>query len=342
MMDRRYTTLVLVCLLALAATPGVATAAASPEDPCGGTDGTEARLFLDTNEQIDRSQQYYPGTTVTMYVCQDGERQKYPAAWGFNPDAVDGISVVNEREYSIVFTLEGGVESVTPTAGVENRPDIVPETVPIQIGYRAESSITGDTVRFPSESASSEFSSAEGDWRESIEQMRNASETLANVDSESNLSATAEPISTLNESTLSQEATELQRSAIPAARAGDGGAAAMIVTESSNATAEAKANARDSLRSYIDTVRERRRAAVRSVRLFVGGGLAGGLVVGAVAGYALSRRTLSKIERDRGVSTATQYSPKQVALPLVLGVLALLIGLAVGALNWPTFFEVIL
>ncbi|MFD1525953.1 DUF7528 family protein, partial [Halolamina salina] len=35
---------------------------------------------------------------------------------GFDASAVDGISIESEREYSIVFTLGGTVESVTPTA----------------------------------------------------------------------------------------------------------------------------------------------------------------------------------------------------------------------------------
>jgi len=343
MMRRRYSIFVLVLVLVVAVTSGVATAAASPQTPCDGTDGTEARLFLDTNERIDGDQAYYPGTTVTMYVCQSGDKQPYPTAWGFDEGAVDGISIESEREYSIVFTLQGNVDSVTPTAGVENRPDIAEATIAVQTGYRAESSITGETLRFPSDEASGEFEEAEGDWLGSIDSVRTNSTVLSNVSSDAtNSSEVRSAIAALNDSGLPQRTTALQRSVIPAAQSGDGQAVATIVEESNATAADARSAARESLRSYIETAEQRQSAAVMQVRLFVGGGLVGGLLVGAVAGYALSRRTLSKIEIDRGVSTATQYSPKQVALPLVLGVLALLAGIAVGALQWPTLFEVIL
>ncbi|MFD1524894.1 hypothetical protein [Halolamina salina] len=332
-----------MAVLVVAATAGVATAAASPDAPCQGTSGTEARLFLDTGEPIEGDQAYYPGTTVTMYVCQDGDKQQYPAAWGFDASAVDGISIESEREYSIVFTLGGTVESVTPTAGVENRPDITGPTIRVQTGYRADSSIADRTIRFPSGDASTEFRRAEDDWQASIDRVENASVALTNVSADAtNSSAVRSALATLNDSDLSATTTALQRSVIPAARSGDGAAVATVVAESNDTTAAVRADARESLQSYLETVEQRRSAAVLRVRLFVGGGLVGGLLVGAVGGYALSRRTLSKIERDRGVSTATQYSPKQVALPLILGVLALVAGVAVGALQWPTLFEVIL
>jgi hypothetical protein len=344
MMRRRYSILVLALVLVVAATTGVATAAASPENPCGGTDGTTAVFYLDTDERIDGDQSYYPGTTVTMYVCQDGEAQQYPTAWGgFDANAVDGVSVESERENSIVLTLEAGTEPVDPKAGVENRPDITGTTIQIQTGYRAESSVADRTMRFPSEEASGEFEKAERSWLRSIDTVRTNSTVLSNVSSDAtNSSAVQSAIAALNGSELSQRTTDLQRSVIPAARSGDGQAVATIVEESNSTAADARTAARESLRSYIEAAEQRRSAAVMRVRLFVGGGLVGGLLVGAVAGYALSRRTLSKIEIDRGVSTATQYSPKQVALPLVLGILALLAGIAVGALQWPTLFEVIL
>jgi len=323
---------VVAVALALAVGPGVAAGAASPDAPCAGVGDNRLVAYYDTDERVGDAT-VYPGTTLTLYVCSSDDPEPYGVAWGFDAGTVEGIEVESEREASIVVSVTAGGDSITPAEAVTQKANLEGPQIEVQRGYSTTTTVDGEsvTLQFESQSDLDEFRDANATFETKVRRMTNASETLAAAENGSAVETDpADQLATIEEANLTTAGQELEGSTFAAAEAGDAADARTVIEGVSNERSAAQETTKQNLNAYIEALEKREGNAVQTVLLVLVGTLIGGLVVGGGTGYLLARRTLSKVEIDRGVSTATQYSLKQIAIPLAIGVLALVVA-AVGA-----------
>lgn len=337
---------VLLLATALAVGPGGVAAAANPDAPCSGVDDNRLVAYYDTDDRVADAT-VYPETTLTLYVCSSGEPEPYDVAWGFDADAVQGIELVTDnRDASVVVRVTDAANSIAPAEAVTQKADLAGPTIGVQQGYTTTTTVDGEqvTLQFGSEEDLSEYQTANDAFASQRTRITSATGTLAAAaDNGSALSTDpATQLAVLNETNLTTAGQDLERTTFAAAAAGDAGDARVVIEGVSNERTAARDAAQSDLEKYLDALRERGASAATTVRLVLGGALIGGLVVGGGIGYLLARRTLAKVEIDRGVSTATQYSPKQIAVPLAIGVVALLAAAAGAVLGGGDLLTVIL
>ncbi|QZP39466.1 hypothetical protein [Halobaculum magnesiiphilum] len=324
---------VAVVTIALAVGPGVVAGAANPDSPCAGVADNRLVAYYDTDDRVGDAT-VYPGTTLTLYVCSGDEPEPYDTAWGFDAGEAQGIESVTERDSSVVVTVAAGVDGIDPASAVTQKSDLSGPTIGVQNGYSATTTVDGEpvTLQFASQSDLETYRSANEAFETRRSEATNASETLAAA-AENGSALETDPedqLATVEEANLTTAGQRLERATFAAAEAGDAQDARTVIDAVETKRSATQATTRENLNAYLSALERRGGNAAMTVRLVLGGALVGGLVVGAGVGYLLARRTLEKIEIDRGVSTATQYSPKQIAVPLALGVVALVVA-AVGA-----------
>ncbi|SHG92979.1 hypothetical protein [Halobaculum gomorrense] len=335
-MARTRTTLALTAILvaaALAVGPGGAAAAATPDAPCAGVDGNRLVAYYDTDDRVGDAT-VYAETTLTLYVCSSGEPEPYDVAWGFDAGAVQGLEIRAEREASVVVRVTAAADSVAPAEAVTQKADLGGPTIAVQRGYSIATTVDGTsvTLQFGSQADLDAYRTANDAFASQRTRIATATGTLAAAAANGTVLATdpGAQVAVLNETNLTTAGRRLERAAFAAAAAGDAGDARTVIEGVENERSAARSAARSDLETYLEALEARGQGAATTVRLVLGGALVGGLVVGGGVGYLLARRTLAKVEIDRGVSTATQYSPKQIAVPLAIGAVALLAA-AVGA-----------
>ena len=330
-----------VLLVVAAFVPISASAAQSPEtpEPCVGIEGPQLVAFFETGEPLDDGM-LYPGTMLTLYVCEDGGAESYGAAWQFDESAVPGLRILENTDTHLVVSVTNRSEATNPASAVEQKPEIKGPKIRIQTGHTATQRIneTAVTLRFASQADRNAFNRSATQFRSNASAAAEASANLSARKGEALLTDPSEPLSTVK----SADGSHLERTAFEASAVTGVKAVAETVQLVDNREAAVQASVREDLQAYLSTLEAREQEAVNTVRLTLGGTLFGGLVVGGALGYWLSRRTLRKVEADRGVSTATQYSWKHIGLPLTIGALVLVATLIVLTLHWGTLFEVVL
>ncbi|MFC6784431.1 hypothetical protein ACFQFH_02620 [Halobaculum halobium] len=331
--------------VALAVGPAGAAAAASPNAPCAGVDDNRLVAYYDTDDRVGDAT-VYPETTLTLYVCSSGEPEPYDVAWGFDAGAVQGIDVQTEREESVVVRATADADSVALADAVTQKADLGGPTIGIQQGYATTTTVDGEpvTLQFGSQSDLEAYRNANETFETRRSAMRNASAALAAAAEDDNALETdpADRLATIEEANLTTAGQQLERATFAAAESGDAEDARTVIDGVRTSRSATRETTRENLQAYLVALEQRGERAANTVRLVLVGSLVGGLVVGGGLGYFLARRTLEKIEIDRGVSTATQYSPKQIAVPLAVGAVALLTAAAGAVLGGGDLLAVIL
>lgn len=326
---------VAVVAIALAVGPGVVAGAANPDAPCAGIGDNQLVAYYDTDDRVGDAT-VYPGTTLTLYVCSGDEPEQYDVAWDFDASDVGGIELEAERDRSVVVRVTATADSVEPAQAVpeEQRPDLAGPAIAIQRGYTTTTTVDGEsvTLQFGSQRDLEAYRNANEAFETRRTDATNASEALAAATENGSALDTnpEEQLATIDEANLTTAGQRLERATFAAAEAGDAEDARTVIDAVETKRSATQDTTRDNLEAYQEALKDREGDAAMTVRLVLGGALVGGLIVGGGVGYLLARRTLKKIEIDRGVSTATQYSPKQIAVPLAIGVVALAVA-AVGA-----------
>lgn len=327
------TLVVTVLAVTLAVGPGVAAGAASPDAPCAGVGDNRLVAYYDTDERVGDAT-VYPETTLTLYVCSNDDPEPYEVAWGFDTSAVQGVEVEAEREASVVVSVTADGDSIAPAEAVTQKASLEGPELSVQKGHSAKTTVDGEsvTLQFGSETDLSEYEDANATFETQRTDVTDASGTLAAAaENETALETDpADQLTTIEETNLTTAGQRLERATFAAADAGDAADARTVIEGVANERSAARSTAAAELNTYLEALKERERNAAETVLLVLGGTLVGGLAVGGGTGYLLARRTLSKVEIDRGVSTATQYSLKQIAVPLAIGAVALAVA-AVGA-----------
>lgn len=324
---------VAIVAVALAVGPGVAAGASSPDAPCAGVGDNRLVAYYDTDERVGDAT-VYPGTTLTLFVCSGDDPEPYGVAWGFDAGAVSGIEVESEREASVVVSVTADGDSIAPAGAVTQKANLEGPEIGVQRGYSTTTTVDGEsvTLQFGSQSDLDAYRDANSTFETHRTDVTNASATLAAAADDGN-ALEADPsdrLATIEETNLTTAGQRLERATFAAAEAGDADDARTVIEGVANERSAARETTRQNLQAYLEALERREGNAATTVLLVLVGTLVGGLLVGGGTGYLLARRTLSKVEIDRGVSTATQYSLKQIAVPLAIGVFALVVA-AVGA-----------
>lgn len=322
---------------------GAAQSPDTPDEPCAGIEETQLLAFFETGERFEDAT-LYPGTVLTLYVCEDGGAESYETAWQFDESEVPGLRVLNSSDTHLVVSVTNRSETVRPASAVQQKPEITGPTIRIQTGYTTTERINGETVtlRFASETDRDAFNRSAARFRLNASAAEKASSNLSAREGDSLLSDPSEPLTTIESADVGAAGSNLERRAFEASAVTGVETVARTVHLTADKEAELKASVRDDLRAYVSALEAREQEAANTVRLAFGVALFGGLAVGTALGYWLSRRTLRKIEADRGISTATEYSLKHISLPLTIGALALVVTVIVLVLRGSALFEVVL
>lgn len=333
-----------VLVVAAAFVPaGAAQSPETPEEPCADIEGPQVVTFFETGERYEGAT-LYPGTVLTLYVCEDGGAESYGTAWQFDESQVQGLRVLDSTENHLVVSVTNRSQEAEPASAVQQKPEITGPTIGIQTGYTATERIgeSSVTLRFASQADRDAFNRSVARFRTNASAAAAASENLSTREGESLLTDPSGPLSTIASADVGAAASRLERTAFEASAVTGVEPVARTVRLTTGRESRVRASVRENLRAYLSALETREQEAATTVRLVFAGTLVGGLVAGAALGYWLSRRTLWKVEADRGVSTATQYSLKHIGLPLAIGALALVVTLVVFALRGGSLFEVIL
>lgn len=321
---------VVVCALAA----GPAAAAATPAAPCSGTSGTTAAAYFTSGDRLPGRVDLYPGTRVTLYVCTDGAPEAYGPAWGYDAGSVDGVEVGAERDASVVLRVTNGSDEADLAAGVTKKSDLSGPTVTVRRGTVVDATVADESVslRFASADEARQFEDAVAGFRNATGATERAAGTLPAASNGTALvgnDSVYAALAVLGDGNVTAAGADLDRTAFAAAAAGDVSDARRVVVASDARSEAVRADAREDLEQY----RGELTTLAGTARLAFGGALVVGALVGVGAGYLLARRTLSRVEADRSVSTATEYSWTHVAVPLGVGAAGFAVGLGGLALG---------
>ncbi|WP_435143370.1 hypothetical protein [Halobaculum sp. P14] len=317
-----------VVLAATLAASAPAAGAVTVAEPCAGVNQDSVVAYLDTGDRLSQSASLYPGTELTVYVCDSGTPETY-SAWELQNNP--GFAITEERRLSAVVTVQPADGPVRLGRALRFKDALPGGRYTVVTGARADSAVGNRTLSFPSGAAKTQFVQDEAAFVEANDRVMDAAETLQARAKNGSLGASKpnESLTTLQSVSLNASAAAAQQSAFAATRAGDTADAGEVIAAVERQNADAHKSARSALQAYLGALQETRRGAARLVRLVAVGALLVGAAVGGGAGYWLARRELSKTEFDRGVSRTSQFSPKQIAVPVGLGVVALIVGAAV-------------
>lgn len=353
-MSSTHATLVLCGLLALttAAAPAVAVAPESPDATrassdtfsataspptvdCSGVEGTTVVAKYETGRTLsNETTTLYPGTTLTLSLCTDGERAEFPTEWELKDSPAYRI-VDNETYWVQIVVAESDTEVVSLAAQVQRREPSGPSfrvATSSVVQWHDKDNETAATLQFESAADRKAFDDAAANYSDAVQQF-NRSIGAVGTDTESvDLSEDASPNLMTALDTFERSAGAVQRASFEASAVGDQRAAAAVVEGSKSDVSDAQKKAQDRLATHLTAVKNVRDEATRSTRLLFGGTVLGGLVVGLAGGVLWSRRTVREVEYDKNFDSNSRLSLSDFTLPLVLGGLVLLVGVAIGGL----------
>lgn len=366
MTSSAHTTLVVCTLLALttAAAPVVAVAPGSPdatatksspselsaaETPptvdCSEAEGTSVVAKYETGRKLTDGTTLYPGTTLTLFLCADSEPSEFPAAWGLEDSPAYRI-LDNGTHWVQITVVESETKSVSLPNRIERRDPSGPSfrvATSSVVQWQDRDNETTAALRFESPADQKAFTRAAADYADAARQFDDSLDAVQTDRESVNLSAEAAPNLTTALDNFERTAGVVQRTSFEASAVGDQRAAAAVVEGSESDVSVAHERARERFIKHLAAVESARAGATRFARFLFGGTLLGGLVVGLVGGAFWSRRTVREVEYDKNFDSNSRLSLTDFTLPLVLGGLTLVVGVAVGGLlGGETLLEVIL
>lgn len=278
----------------------VASGSAAAVD-CGDEEGIVAEAGGD---ELENGTALYAGARVEVVACDEGERQV--VNWVEN---ASGLEVVGDDDdvYRIELTGEEREVDLADAAGDDVEAGPVLEVLPADDGSPLDVE----------------------ELDASLEQLNET--TAAIGDGESSLRDGAAAISDVEDKYERMTETRENESASLIEGAVNGGTSnAFDALEGLNGDYEAAAmRTRNAVAVYESTVEDERADARSTVRLFVGGPLFGGLVVGLVAGAAVPLLAARRVEEKLKLSRNVDYDPKAALVPIAIGLLVAIVGVAV-------------
>lgn len=341
--------LVVGVLVTGSATPAAGSTAIEADTVCNPSVSDRVVGVLPGGETIEREMALYPGTRLSLILC-DGGKAVTTEAWSL--ESGDELSNVTQNPQSYTVEIGSQVEAFDVGDLVVERRDASGPRIYPQVGDAAATTFTGTSaVSFATDANRDRFVEAEEAYLEARteleEHITSLNESTAGLQSSGvpndasferlNRSRRRAVAITETWDELQNHSAELEGRLYEAAWASHGGSTELdTLSKVIDDTQQSKTNARSALRSYqksLQTVEQRLQTAVL---IDFGFGLFPSLIVGAIAGAWYPHREGKRVAYDRQYSE-TEYGRTVVVAPLLVGVTVVvgaLAGLGVVDLNW--------
>ena len=340
MIGRRQLAVALV-ILAVGFVAVTGTGVADTADRC---DGKEAAIVSEFNENTadDETLSLHEGTTFEVVHCSETRTQddwlNHSNADGFNvSDQDNGVYTVEITGETSTFDFADYAE----VAEVEAEPDGLVVEVPTPATFDEGGEPADPEGEY--EALVAEYHDAAGDFENATDELDAVRETIESSD-DPDLAAALETMKAVEERQESMNGAETAAIGHVIQEMDDGnitGAFGAI------ATIEAQQHERtDSLEksteTYRTTVENERDEPQTTVRLALGGSLLGGLLAGVLAGAAVPLVAAKRVESKMRLSRNVTYNRNTALLPILVGVVFVIGGIAVLALvGWADLVGVI-
>lgn len=293
-LDVNRRTVLLVIVGAIALTLAVSGSAAAVD--CS-DDGIHAEI---AGDELENGTTVYAGTTIEIVACENNETTEVTPE---NVSGVDEVSVDGDDVYTLEFTGEESEIDLTDLADTGSDDSLV---VFVRTTEADDSIDTADL-----DSALEELNETTAAIKAGNASLEDGKDAIATVEEEYK--------------NMSDERNTLSTALVENGTAG--GSTGMFATvEQFDAASEKTHNA---VTAYHETVEHEQSDARSTVQLFVGGSLVGGLVVGLVAGTAVPLLAARRVEQKMKLSRNVNYDRKSVLVPMVIGLLLAIVGVAV-------------
>ena len=313
-------------LVAVVATGGAA--AVAPGDYCGELGENDSAIVGgvgDTTYTADDDVTLYPGSTLTVAYCEDGEPVDEDWLSGGT-----GISDVESDGHTYTVTVTGETETVDFASYLDDGDESsVEDSLVVTVAGGGAEGDDGLGV------GDEEIEDAYREYLRNVSETENATaalnETTSALDAgEADLDDANETVYSLREDYKNM--TETRATLLDGLRsAGENGNATGTVAAAEAVDGEYRSAETDvtaAATAYTDAVGAQADGPRSTVRLSVFGSLGAGVALGLVAGAAVplvaARRVKEKMKLSRDVS----YDRKTALLPIILGVVAAVAGAA--------------
>lgn len=342
----RWGLLILLVGVAMLAVVPAGTSATAPDEPCAGTDGYVAKAYYPSGTPVTSDDSIYPASTLYLYVCEDGDVKQPQTDWQFDQSLVAGIrDATNRGESRYLLTVGSAEGAIELSEAITLVPDLPAPTPTVEQGYSMTVELADNsshTLQFSTAADRQTFAEAYRAYETGADNLLQAADrvqTNSNASADDSAAQTAlETIQTVN---LMANETAVDTAAFQAARAGSATEARRVIAATDERTDTVQQEVEAAVESYMSAHQTQIANARQTIFLTLTvplliGGLAGGGV-----GYVLAQRKLKTVERARNASTSVSYSISDIALPLLLAAVALLVAVILLALR-PAILGVIL
>ncbi len=320
-----------VLAVSVTATTVAAQTGGPPLADCTGTQNDTVVVTDATGERVSDGDRLYPGTELSVVVCKSGERLERGEnqLWTLDNSSVyervdSGTESVHLR---VVETGAGDTVSFGDAVSQNSRAVGPSVTVPAVHTARWNGSDGTYTLQFASEGDAATFRTAAENYSTARQRVEETLDALPQ--NASAVDGTAVPGNVSAALTrLGRASARLGEAGFAATATGDDQAAFEVADGAAATVTETQTAARDRLRMYRTAVDGRVASVASSVRLFFAGGAVGGLVIGAAVGGFYARRRREAIDFDQTYDSGSQRSLGDVLIPLAVGALLLVGGLA--------------
>jgi len=320
-----------VLAVGVTATTVAAQTGGPPLADCTGTEGDAVVVTDAAGEAVADGERLYPGTVLSVVVCSDGERLERGENQLWTLDDSSVYERVGDGPESVQLRVaeSGAGDTVSFADAVPQRDDAVGPSVTVPAAHTAQWNNSGETytIQFASAQDATAFRTAAENYETAH---RRVGETLdALPQNASAVDGTASPGNVSAALTgLGRASAQLGETAFAATATGDGQAAFAVADGAATTVTETRTDARARLQAYREAVDGRVASVASSVRLVYGGGAVGGLVIGAAAGGLYAKRRRDAIDFDQTYDSGSQRSVGDVIVPLAVGALLVVGGLA--------------
>lgn len=267
----------------------------------------------------------YPGTEFRVLLCTDNDPELADTAWRLS--SVDGVSLERSIEYTYVVTVQSTSQELDITLAneLEGKSSVPAPGLTVFPGYVANTTVD-DTieVRFRSEQRYERYLDEASAYAENASTVRSISSRLTRTN-ESDVNTTwanrtvpmlAEKLNNSKDD-LNQSHNVLERVIFESATAGNPGVARAL-----DAYDEDRSRLSNESREAVTTQRRSLSDAARASARMTLGNFLGSLVIGALVGgsggWYYTKRKLSDVEYLRSRTSAVDFDPRQIAVPLAV------------------------
>jgi hypothetical protein len=286
----------------------------------------------------------YPGTEFKIYLCTDNDIELAGTAWQLS--SVDGVTQEDQTDYAYVLRARAASQqtSIELRNKVEGKGSVRAPGLTIFPGYVATTGVDSSIqVRFTSEERFSNYTRQEDTYGNSAARIQSVVTELEQTNrSEVTHNWTTsmdDRLEELNESTgsLNRSHRKIERLLFGVAADGRPGAPRALTAYQTNRSEVLEAS-RSAVTNQTETLSAAAHSSARWTLVNFLASIVLGCLIGGGGGWYFTKRKLSDVEYLRSRTSAVDFDPRQIGVPLaVAGLLFLgataILFLSIGLSN---------